>query len=187
MIDCGQIIASKENAVLVVIDIQEKLYPHVENRKDMRKNVVKLIRFCRALGIPIILSEQYPKGLGPTIDELKEVLDKYEPESKTSFSCCGIPEFEEKLKASGRKLAIITGIETHVCVFQTTRDLLEKGYGVHVLADAVSSRSKTDKKIGLKRMMGLGAVISSTEMFMFEVLKEAGTPEFKKVAPLLKE
>lgn len=187
MTECSQTPATKENSVLVVIDIQEKLYPHVENRKDLRKNVVKLIKFCRTLDIPIILSEQYPKGLGGTIEEVKTALKSYEPEEKTSFSCCGIPEFENKLKDRGRKLAIIAGIETHVCVFQTTRDLLQRGYEVHVLADAVSSRKKADKKVGLQRMNEQGATISSTEMFMFEVLKEAGTPEFKQVAPLLKE
>ena len=174
--------AKKENTVLVIVDVQEKLHPHVEKSKETRKAVVKLIEFAKIWNIPIILSEQYPRGLGQTIPGIKEVLPEYAPIEKNTFSCFGTQDFEEAVKATGKTNLAITGIETHVCVFQTTRDALEKGYSVHLISDAVSSRSKKDKHVGIERMKELGATISSSEMMMFEIMEKAGTPEFKQVS-----
>jgi len=178
--------ATKENTVLVIVDVQEKLHPHVQKPEKLTKNIVKLIEFAKIFNIPIILSEQYPKGLGQTIPEIADALPKYAPLEKNTFSCFGVEDFERAvLDTTCMNLAIV-GIETHVCVFQTTRDAIDRGYNVHLISDAVSSRSKKDKRIGMMRMKELGAVISSSEMLMFEIMEKAGTPEFKQVSPLLK-
>ncbi|MEW5936713.1 MAG: hydrolase [Candidatus Thermoplasmatota archaeon] len=176
--------ALREHSVLVIIDMQEKLFPRVVEKELLAENVVKLISFAQTLGIPIVLTEQYPKGLGTTIAPVRQALDDYRPLEKVSFSCFGAEGFEEKL--GGARVLLLTGIETHVCVFQTALDALSKGYSVHVLADAVSSRTSGDKEIGIERMRDSGAIISSTEMAIFEILERAGTEEFKSVAHLLR-
>ncbi len=176
----------RDKLALVIIDIQDKLFPNIHEKENVVENVIKLIEFSKIIGIPIILSEQYPRGLGGTLNEIQQVLDEYQPHEKTTFSCCGENGIEDKLLELGATTIAITGIECHVCVFQTTRDLLTRGYDVHVISDGVSSRISENKKVGLDRMRVLGATISSTEMFMFEVMEKAGTQEFKDVAPLLK-
>lgn len=177
--------ATKDNTALLIIDYQEKLAPHVEKSKDTRRAIVKLIEFANIWNISVILSEQYPRGLGQTVQEIVEVLPEYAPHEKTAFSCFGSEGFDELVKATGKNNLAIVGIETHVCVFQTTRDALERGYSVHLIADGVSSRSKKDKRIGIMRMKELGATISSSEMLMFEVMERAGSPEFKETSQRL--
>ena len=176
----------RKKLALVIIDIQDKLYPSIHDKESVKENVIKLIEFSKILGIPIVLSEQYPRGLGETIQEIKDALPDYGPLEKNTFSCCGEGDFETRLLELGIETIAITGIECHVCVFQTTRDALARGYDVHVISDGVSSRTPENKKVGLDRVREMGAVISSTEMFMFEVMERAGTSEFKQVAPLLK-
>lgn len=176
----------RKKLALVIIDIQDKLYPSIHDKENMKENVIKLIEFSKIMNIPIILSEQYPRGLGKTIQEIKDALPGYEPHEKNTFSCCGEGGFEARLLELGIEAIAVTGIECHVCVFQTTRDALARGYNVHLISDSISSRTPENKKVGLDRMGELGAIISSTEMFMFEVMERAGTPEFKQVMPLLK-
>jgi isochorismate hydrolase len=138
------------------------------------------------MAIPILMTEQYPKGLGQTVSEIKMELESIVPVEKVSFSCCGVETFNEKLDQTGRKQVILTGIETHVCVLQTAYDLIQKGYEVHGVADAICSRRKLDWKIGLRWMEKRGAMISTTEIIAFQLLKEAGTEEFRGLSKLLK-
>lgn len=180
-------LAEKKGSVLLIIDVQEKLVPEIFKKKEVIENIKKLIEFCKALNIPIILTEQYPKGLGTTISEIKSTLLNYEPIKKVSFSCFDSYEFWEKIKKLNPSSLIITGIETHICVNQTALDALMENYKIFVISDAVSSRTKHNWEIGLQKMQSCGVNISSTEMLMYEILERASTSDFKKILPLLKE
>ena len=177
---------SKEGATLIIIDIQEKLFPHIHKREEVSENVRRLIKFARIMGIPIVLTEQYPKGLGATIREIKELIPRVKPIEKVEFSCFGSEEFIRALKRLDTKTLILTGIETHICVSQTAIESLDLGYSVCVVSDATSSRREDDKTIGIERMKQSGAVISSTEMLIYELLRRAGTQEFKEALKLVK-
>jgi nicotinamidase-related amidase len=181
---CSNLI-KKKGTVLVVVDMQEKLVLLMLNRKEVTENIIKLIRFCRTCKIPIILTEQYPKGLGRTVREIREELENVLLIEKTSFSCFGSEEFRNALKRLGVKTLIIVGIEAHVCILQTALEALEN-FKVHVIADAVSSHTIENIQIALQRMRDAGVVISSTEMLMYELLRDSRTKEFKEVLPLLR-
>ena len=130
--------------------------------------------------------EQYPQGLGSTISELQELLDGFEPQTKNCFSACGLQEFVEALESTGRRQVLLVGLETHVCVYQTAMHLLESGYHVEVVGDAVSSRTQENKKVGLSRMERAGAEITSVEMALFELLGRADRPEFREISKLVR-
>ena len=178
----------KGEVVLVIIDIQEGLMKAMDPEvgRNLTRNVQILINFARVMGIPTIATEQYPRGLGKTIPEVAAELGSVTPIEKLSFSCGRVGAFDEGLRGLGRKEIVLTGIETHVCVLQTAADLIEKGYGVHVTADAVCSRRKLDWEIGLRWMENMGAMITTTEIIAFQLLKEAGTDEFKRLSKLVK-
>lgn len=177
---------SKEGTALVVIDVQERLYPHVLGKEAMLKNIVKLVSFSEKLKIPILVTEQYPKGLGKTIDELKLFLGSCKPLEKTAFSAFGCPDFEASLKKLGAKAIVIVGIEAHVCVCQTALDAIQRDYMVAIATDAISSRKAEDLQAGIEKMRASGVIINTTEMVIFDILERAGTPEFREVSPLLK-
>jgi nicotinamidase-related amidase len=179
-------ILKKEGTALVIVDVQEKLLPYVQKKDEVVANIQMLIKFAHIMDIPVILTEHYPKGLGVTVPEIKEVLEKYEPKEKVIFSCYGSLEFTKKLEELGVKRFMIAGIESHICVQQTTLDALHSGYEVHVISDAISSRTKHNYKIGIKKMKHFGAIISSTEMAMYEIMERADTKEFKEVLKLVK-
>jgi nicotinamidase-related amidase len=178
----------KRNTILVLIDFQEALVKAMES--DVINRVIRngqtLIAFAKEMGIPILVTEQYPKGLGGTIPGLKKDLEGITPMAKRSFSCCRAEGFREQLENLDRKEVILCGIEAHVCVLQTAAELLEQGFGVHVVADAVCSRRKLDWETGLRWMEKKGAMILTTEIIAFQLLKEAGTEEFKRLSRLLK-
>ncbi|WP_321495660.1 hydrolase [uncultured Desulfobacter sp.] len=175
-----------ENTVLLIIDIQGKL-AHLMDRKEMMfSNVQKLIKGVQVLGIPILWVEQNPKGLGPTIPEIATLMPDIEPIGKMSFSSCGNDQFMQALKALGRKQILVSGIEAHICVYQTTADLLVLGYEVQVAADAVSSRNSENKEIGLQRMKDLGAGLTCVETALFELLKVAEGEQFKQIIRIVK-
>jgi nicotinamidase-related amidase len=178
----------KDKTVLLIIDIQSKLFPSIYENQKLEQNVIKLINGLDAIGgIPVIVTEQYSKGIGPTIDSVKELLNgKYQPIEKMSFSCCDNPEFMTALKATGKKNLIIIGIESHVCVLQTVIDLIEKDYNPVVIEDCVSSRNINDKNIAIERMRYEGAIISSYESILFELCRYSGTDEFKKMSKIVK-
>jgi isochorismate hydrolase len=175
-------------AVLIIIDVQDALMKSMN--QEIGKNVIRNIRiflaFAREMAIPILITEQYPKGLGKTVPEIKMELGSILPIEKVSFSCCGVETFNDQLSQLGRKQVILTGIETHVCVLQTAGDLIQKGYEVHVVADAICSRRKLDWETGLRWMEKRRAMISTTEIIAFQLLKEAGTEEFRRLSKLLK-
>ena len=174
-----------EQSVLMIIDIQERLVPVMEYRDQVIRNAKILVSAAQKLGVPVIVTEQYPKGLGKTIKEISDVLGAFQAFEKTSFSAC-TPEVVSGLAKLERKKVIVCGMETHVCVFQTVRDLLRDGYQVFVVKDAVCSRTQENCQNGLYLMSEMGAVITNTETVLFDLLKRAGTPLFKELSKLIK-
>ena len=175
-----------DKCALVVIDIQGKLAQLMHQKEALFENAQKLIKGAQILEIPIIVTEQYPKGLGPTIPEIAALFPNFRPLPKVAFSCCGDEGFQRELKAVNRRQIMICGIETHVCVYQTTVDLLASGYGVEVVADVVSSRTAENRGIGLQRMRDEGARITSVEMALFDLMRVAEGPKFREVSKIVK-
>jgi len=175
-----------ENSALIVIDVQGKLARLMYEKEALFENLQKLIKGAQILGIPIIVTEQNPKGLGPTIPEVAHLLSNIQPIPKFSFSCCGDERFLQELKALNRKQVLIAGIEAHVCVYQTAMDLLNSGYEVQIVADAVSSRTAKNRDIGLGKMNSEGAGLTSTETALFELLKVAEGAKFKEILKVVK-
>lgn len=173
---------------LVVVDIQEKLLPPIFNKDQMVKNSQLLIRLAKILDIPVMATTQYSKGLGQTVPEIASLLGEVVVYDKLEFSCFGSDPFRAKLKSlpGSRNTVLLCGMEAHICVMQTALGALNDGYLVHVASDAVGSRAEWNWKIGLERMKAAGAVISSTEMMMYELLRCSGTAEFKEMLKYLK-
>ena len=174
------------DTALAIIDVQGRLASIVHEKEELLRNLQILIGGAKALELPILWLEQYPKGLGPTVPEVADLLPGQKPLEKLCFSACGQEHFPEKLRESGRRQVLIAGIETHVCVYQTTRDLLDRGYHVEVVADAVSSRQPENKRIALARIRDEGAAVTSVEMALFELLRTAEAAQFKEIARLVK-
>lgn len=181
---------NREEAAVVVVDIQERLVGAID--KDLYRTALRntqiLIEAAGLLSIPIVVTEQYPRGLGHTVLEVTQALEgkEFNLVEKSTFSCARDESFLELVNDLGRKQIILVGMETHVCVYQTAVDLLRAGYTVFVLDDAVSSRFHHNYSSGLRSMVHAGAVVFSTETAVFSLLKSAGTPEFKKISSLLK-
>jgi nicotinamidase-related amidase len=176
----------REDTILVVVDVQGKLAQLMHHKSELFENLRRMIQGARILGVPILVTEQYPQGIGPTVAEIADLLTDVEVISKTSFSCCGEKTFTAALQGLNRRQILLTGIETHICVHQTALQLIDAGYEVQVVADAVSSRTLDNKRIGLAKMQGAGAVITSTETALYELLKAAEGPMFKAVLGLVK-
>jgi nicotinamidase-related amidase len=172
-------------AMLLVIDVQERINAVMADQGHVPR-IAALVDGCRALEIPVVATEQYPKGLGSTVERLGECL-RETPVAKDTFSCAREAAVRSALEDAGRVQVIVTGIETHVCVLQTVIDLSRAGYEVHVPHDAVNSRRNADRDWALRRMEASGAVITSTESALFELLERCDTQEFKKVAGLIKK
>lgn len=175
-------------SVLVVTDVQDKLFNamDVERRDEVIKNIKILVRAARRLGVPIVVTEQYPRGLGRTLPELREAVGDVATLEKTSFSSCGADRFEARLTASGARHIVMTGLEAHVCVLLTSLDLLARGYAVSIVADAVCSRRPTSVDLGLAQARQSGAVVTSTETVVFQWLERADTDVFREVSKLLR-
>jgi nicotinamidase-related amidase len=171
---------------LTVVDVQGKLAQLMAEKEALFWNIQILIQAARILEIPILWCQQVPEALGPTVPEIAHLLTDQEPINKASFSCCGEPKFNERLDGTGRKQVLLCGIETHVCIYQTAVDLMARGLGVTVIADAVSSRTVQNRQIALTRLAAEGTRISSTEMVLFELLKTAQHPHFRAIAKLVK-
>jgi len=176
-----------DSAALVVIDVQEKLCRAMDEKvlRHLVANAGILLEAAAELQIPVVGTEQYVKGLGELLPELKNRLTEPALE-KMTFSCCGDPAFMEKMASLGRKQVIIVGMECHVCVLQTVLELLDAGFVVHLVRDAVMSRRKDNWFVGLETARDAGAVITSTEAAIFQLLKVAGTEEFKKLSKLVR-
>ena len=175
-----------EKSVIVIVDVQGKLAQLMFDKDTLFANCAILAQAANILDIPILWCQQNPKALGDTIPELTELLAHQTSIDKMCFSCARHPDFIERLNQLKRGQIILCGIETHICVHQTAIDLLDNDCDVHVIADAVSSRTESNKTIGLARMRDEGVTISSTEMALFELLKTAEHPNFKQVAKLIK-
>ncbi len=178
----------KQHAAVVLIDLQERFRDLIDGMAGVVAQCSRLVRFCDRLGIPVVVTEQYPAALGRTLPEIAAVLPKGAlPIEKTTFSCGGDEGFRRAVVGLGREQWILCGIEAHVCVCQTALDLVRDGRQVALAADAVSSRRPRDREIAIARMRDSGVQVMSTEMALFEILRQAGTADFRSVAPILKE
>jgi len=175
-----------DNTVLVVIDIQGKLWNVMHEKEALLTNARRLIQGMQVLGVPIILTEQNPQGLGPTLPELTQLMPGINPIPKFNFSCCQDQNFQRAVESSKRKQILISGIEAHICVYQTTLELLISGYEVQVVADAVSSRVSGNKDVALTRLQSEGAKLTVAEMAIFELLQTAASPRFKEILRVIK-
>jgi len=176
---------SREDTALLVVDVQEKLLRLIPDNQRLVWNIRRLIDGAKVLGVSVAATEQYPKGLGPTTDELAKRLD--DTPAKLTFSCGGCPDIFGGFQEQGVHKILAVGIETHVCVQQTVLDLLAEGFSVYVAADAVGSRFRIDYETALRRMDSAGATLTTTEAALFEWCDEAGTPEFKEISKLVQE
>ena len=177
---------SLDRVVMVVVDVQEKLISHIWEKEKIIRNIQMLIKGLKILNVPILLTEQYPEGLGKTIPRIREILSDISPISKMTFDCSANKNFMERINGLKRKQILLCGIETHVCIYQTAIGLKSKGYEVDVVADGVSSRTEGNKEIALQRMRDSGIGITSVETVLFELLKTAEGKEFKEILKLVK-
>lgn len=179
----------REETGLLVIDLQERLAAAMfeEEMQNVTANARRLIEGARVLGLPVWVTEQYPKGIGPTLETIAEVLpEDCTPVAKVDFSCASVPAVFDAISSSGCKQLIVCGMEAHICVFQTVRDFIGQGWQVHVPMDAVLSRSDENLDVGLNLIEQVGAVVTSTETILFDLLQKAGSPEFKAISALVK-
>lgn len=185
MISRSPELMSRSDSALLVVDVQEKLVPAIHASRRVVWNVRRLIDGAKLLGLPVVASEQYPQGLGPTVAELASRLE--DRPAKLSFSCRELPELFAGLRQRNIEKLLVCGIETHVCIQQTVLDLLADGWRVYVAADAVGSRYELDHRTALRRLECSGAVLTTTEAALFEWCQVAGTPEFKQISRLVRE
>ena len=174
------------DSVLLVIDVQEKLFRVMYRKEQLAENLQRLIKGIQVLEVPVLVTEQYPQGLGPTIPEIARLLPDIKPYPKVSFSCCGDDAFLQAFNKLGRKQVLIGGIESHICVYQTVADLIAAGYEVYVVSDAVSSRTEQNRDTGIKMMTHRGANLTGTEAVLFELLKVAKGDKFKAINQIVK-
>lgn len=186
MIPAVMKLIDKENTGLLVIDVQEKLMEVMGQKQRFIDNITRLLHLSKIFHLPVILTEQYRKWLGPTLPEIVETLPSYDPINKMHFNCCDVDDFNDRLESGNFKNIIVTGVESHICVFQTCVSILEKGYNVHVPQDAVDSRTDENWRVGLKLMEKAGAIITSTETVIYQILKKAGTKEFKRMLKIIR-
>jgi hypothetical protein len=176
----------KERTAALIIDFQGKLFPFIHENEMLLKNVPILIQGLKVLGIPLFVTEQYVKGLGSTVEPIAIHLENIKRIEKAAFSCCDEPRLMEGIAVSARENIIIAGIESHVCVLQTVVDLIRNGYHPVVVEDCISSRKENDKKMALERMKKEGAIITTYESILFELLRYSGTEQFKAISKLVK-
>lgn len=174
------------DVILVVVDLQGSLFRAMHGVDNLSLALEKIIKGSNVLEIPILWTEQNPKGLGPTLPEFASLMKSEMRSEKLSFSCCGAPDFMRMLNAQDRRQILLTGIESHVCVYQTGMDLLNMEYEVQVVTDAVSSRTLENKLTGIQKLRDSGAKITSAEMALFEMLKAAEGPKFKEILKIVK-
>lgn len=176
----------QDKALLLIVDVQGKLATLMHDPETYLANLKIMIRGAKILGLPILWAEQLPEKLGPTLPEIATLLSDLQPIAKSSFSCFGNEELQQALSASGRNQILITGIETHICVYQTALDLLRMQKEAHIICDAVASRSPANKQLGLDKMKGAGTQLTSTETCLFELMKNANFPGFGEMVKLFK-
>lgn len=177
---------SAEASIGLVIDIQERLFPHIADRQALLDRTRLLVKGLHILGLPVLVTQQYTKVLGPTIPEIMDLFTDFSALEKRSFSCVDDAAIAGHLKASARKFVLIAGMETHVCILQTALDLKAAGYLPVVVTDCVSSRSPADKETALRRLASEGAILTGSESLLFELLRTSESPRFKEISNLVK-
>lgn len=182
----SKFIIGQDDTAFLIIDVQEKLASVMEARDAVLKNCLHLIELSKLLNLPLVVTEQYPKGLGRTLPRIRDALTAYNPIEKITFNCCDAPGFLKKIKKLHKGNIIVAGMETHICVLQTCIGLLESGFNVHIVKDAVCSRTEENRLTGIEYMRDAGAVITCAETAIFQLLKAAGTIEFKIMSGRLK-
>ncbi|MCG3671214.1 hydrolase [Aliarcobacter butzleri] len=175
-----------EDALFCLVDVQERLFPHIGNKEILEKNLLTLVKGLKVLNVPFIVNEQYKKGIGETIPSLKELVETYSSYEKTTFSCCQNNETMKAIRNANKKVIIVAGIETHVCVLQTCIDLLENGFKVVLVTDCCSSRKENDTKFAIKRLIQAGVIPTTYESILFELTLDAKNPCFKEISSLVK-
>ena len=175
-----------DQTALIVIDIQERLFPVMHEKEKLLRTVIKLIKGAQVLEIPVLFTEQYPKGLGPTLPEIKELAPDFKPIEKVSFNCCDEAVFCQALEVLKRKQVLIAGIEAHICVYQTAMGLARAGYEVQVVEDCVASRDPENKSVAFSKMGAGGIKPTTMEMALFELLKVAKGDKFKAISSIVK-
>lgn len=173
-------------SLAIMVDVQAKLFPYIDGAEALQLRLETLFKGLKILELPVLITEQYPKGLGETLPELRQLFPDAACYEKMSFSCFGAPEFNRELLQSGKNTVILAGIESHVCVQQTALDLLSLGYRVVVVEDGVGSRKASDRETALARLRGAGVIPVSCESLLLELCQTAGTPRFKAISKLIK-
>ena len=176
----------REDAVLLIVDVQDRLHAEGIRREQVAANVVRLAEAAKVLKLPVVVTEHAAKAFGPTLEPVRAALAAYEPLHKMVFSCFGSEEFRARLESLGRRQVVIAGYETHVCACQTALDAVAAGYSVHLVRDATSCRSEEDYAVGIEKMSAAGVIPASTETVIFELLQRAGTDEFRALLPIIK-
>jgi len=176
----------RENTAGLVIDIQERLFPHIHEHEAVARNTGILVEGLKILGVPVLVTQQYTRGLGPTIPGLLDLISDFPVIEKTAFSCCDEPAFIRALTETHKQVILMAGIESHVCVLQTVIDLVERGYQPILVEDCVSSRKANDKNTAVRRMRMEGAIVTTCESILFELCRFSGTEEFKSILKLVK-
>lgn len=182
----GDNMITTDNTVLLLIDVQGNLALNMYEKDNLFKSLKTIIKGMKILGIPIIWIEQIPEKLGHTIPEIAELLPDIKPIEKYTFSCCDNQQIMDKLNSLGKKNVFLTGIETHVCVYQTGYDLIKSGYNIQVVSDCVSSRTKENKIIGIERIKQIKGSATSNEMLLFELMKTAKHDKFKQIVKIIR-
>jgi nicotinamidase-related amidase len=175
-----------DNTVLLLIDFQERLFPVMHDKEKLLGNLLKLVKGIQVLEVPIIITEQYPRGLGPTIPEIKELIPGIKPVEKVCFDCNDEATFGEALGALKRRQVLVAGIEAHICVYQTAMSLARAGFEVQVAVDCIASRDPENKRVALSRMEAAGICPTTNEMALFELLKVAKGDKFKQISAIIK-
>ena len=177
----------RDRTALLVIDVQERLLPVISTTKEVEHRIATAVAAARALGLPVLVTEQYPKGLGPTTGQVAAAIKGIAPVEKMSFSCCGSDAFIRGLSGLAPQTILVAGIETHVCVLQTCMDLVERAITPVLLADCCGSRHPYDHQIAVERMRAAGVAITTVESALFELIGTAGTDEFRQISTLVKQ
>jgi isochorismate hydrolase len=182
----GKFFLDRDDTALLIIDIQDRLASVMDLKDPVVNNCLHLIELSELLNIPVIVTEQYSKGLGQTVEEIRNALPVYRPVEKLTFDCCNEPLFFDGVKKLAKKTLVLTGMETHICILQTCVSLLRNDFAVHVVSDAVCSRLKRNWRTALEFMRDAGAAVTCTETVLFQLLKVAGTKEFKAISQRIK-
>lgn len=175
-----------DNTALVIVDVQGKLAKIMYQSQELLENLSNMIQGAKLLDVPVLWLEQYPQGLGPTNERIQELLNPNIPVEKMTFSACGTEAFQQKLEKMNKKSLLVAGIESHICVYQTVNDLLERNHEVEILTDCISSRTLINKQVGIDKMVSIGAKVSSVEMALFELMQTAEHPKFREISKLIK-